>query len=142
VKRWWNERLSARERTQLRRFLAEGGYDPDNEEVMMNEAMAYLIHTPDPRFFNAAALGVSAAQLEDMRVRFNDGLPATWLSRAWPRQRSATSTIRTCAATRPARPSPRRSRRAARYASDRSKSSRALSNSGRSEASATIISVP
>ncbi len=115
VARWWRERLTEAERVAFRRFLAEGGYDPAEEEIMMNEAMAYLMHTPDPRFFNAAAIGVTEAALEDMRRRLRDGLPQTWMSRVWPRpQRSATSTIRTCAATRPARPSARRSRRAAR----------------------------
>ncbi len=115
VARWWRERLTEAERAGFRRFLAAGGYDPAEEEVMMNEAMAYLMHTPDPRFFNAGAIGVSEAALEDMRRRFRDGMPQTWLSRVWPRrQRSATSTIRTRAAMRPARPSARRSRRAAR----------------------------
>lgn len=115
VARWWRERLTEAERAGFRRFLAGGGYDPAEEEVMMNEAMAYLMHTPDPRFFNAGAIGVSEAALEDMRRRFRDGMPQTWLSRVWPRrQRSATSTIRTRAAMRPARPSARRSRRAAR----------------------------
>lgn len=115
VARWWRERLSEPERAAFRRFLAEGGYDPAIEEVMMNEAMAYLMHTPDPRFFGPQALGLSAEAIEDMRRRFREGMPATWLSRVWPRrrrQRSATSTIRTWAATRPARPS--RSRSAAR----------------------------
>jgi len=115
VARWWRERLTEAERAAFRRFLADGGYDPAEEEVMMNEAMAYLMHTPDPRFFSAAAIGVAEAALEDMRRRFRDGLPQTWLSRVWPRrQRSATSTIRTWAAMRPARPSARRSRSAAR----------------------------
>lgn len=115
VARWWRERLSEAERAAFRRFLAEGGYDPAEEEVMMNEAMAYLMHTPDERFFNAAAIGVTPEGLEDMRRRFRDGLPQTWMSRVWPRrQRSATSTIRTRAAMRPARPSASRSRRAAR----------------------------
>lgn len=114
VARWWRERLNEQERAAFRRFLAAGGYDPEVEEVMMNEAMAYLMHTPDPRFFSARALGVTAEALEDMRRRFREGMPETWLTRTWPRrrQRSATSTIRTWAATRPARP--RRSRSAAR----------------------------
>jgi hypothetical protein len=85
VKRWWNERMSARERTQLRRFLAEGGYDPDNEEVMMNEAMAYIMHTPDERFFSAASVGMDQATLDRLRARFMEGLPETWLFRVnWP----------------------------------------------------------
>jgi hypothetical protein len=129
VARWWHARLTEAERGLFRRFLAEGGYDPALDEVMMNEAMAYLMYTPDPRFFGPEALGVTPAALEDMRARFRDGLPPTWLARVWPRfrgndrrggrrgrprQRSATSTISTWAAIRPARPSRRRSPRAAR----------------------------
>lgn len=85
VARWWREGLSARERTRLRQFLAEGGYDPEIEEVMMNEAMAYVIHTPDPRFFSPEAAGLDAASVARMREKFLEGLPDTWLHRqAWP----------------------------------------------------------
>jgi hypothetical protein len=85
VNTWWNERLNARERTQLRRFLAAGGYDPDNEEVMMNEAMAYIMHTPDERFFSAASVGMDQATLDRLRARFMEGMPETWLFQVtWP----------------------------------------------------------
>ncbi len=85
VATWWHQRLSARERTLFRRFLAEGGYDPGLEEVMMNEAMAYVMHTPDTRFFAPDAVGLDAASVERMRARFLEGLPDTWLHReAWP----------------------------------------------------------
>jgi hypothetical protein len=85
VAAWWRERLSPHDRSRLRRFLAEGGYDPEIEEVMMNEAMAYLVHTPDPRFFSAESAGLDADTVERLRVRFLEGLPDTWLSRvAWP----------------------------------------------------------
>jgi hypothetical protein len=85
VAAWWHQRLTARERTRFRRFLADGGYDPELEEVMMNEAMAYVIHTPDPRFFTPEAVGLDPASVERLRERFREGLPETWLHReAWP----------------------------------------------------------
>lgn len=85
VATWWHQRLTPRERTQFRRFLADGGYDPALEEVMMNEAMAYVIHTPDPRFFSPEAVGLDAAAIERLRERFREGLPDTWLHREpWP----------------------------------------------------------
>jgi hypothetical protein len=85
VAMWWYQRVTARERTQFRRFLAHAGYDPDLEEVMMNEAMAYVIHTPDPRFFSAEAVGLDPATVERLQRRFREGLPDTWLHReAWP----------------------------------------------------------
>lgn len=85
VARWWQDRLSPRERTAFRRFLAEGGYDPELEEVMMNEAMAYLMHTPNPGFFAPDAVGLDAAAVERLRAGFTQGLPETWLfSVPWP----------------------------------------------------------
>jgi hypothetical protein len=82
---WWRERLTARDRARLRRFLAEGGYDPEIEEVMMNEAMAYLIHTPDPRFFSPETVGLDAETVARLRARLFEGMPDTWLARvAWP----------------------------------------------------------
>jgi hypothetical protein len=85
VAAWWRDRLSPRDRARLRRFLAEGGYDPELEEVMMNEAMAYLVHTPDPRFFSPDSSGIDAETIARLRARFLEGMPDTWLSRVpWP----------------------------------------------------------
>jgi len=85
VATWWRERLTPRDRARLGRFLAEGGYDPELEEVMMNEAMAYLMHTPDPRFFSPEAAGLDAETVDRLRARFLEGMPDTWLARmAWP----------------------------------------------------------
>ena len=85
VAAWWRERLSPHERARIRRFLEEGGYDPSLEEVMMNEAMAYLIHTPDPRFFSPEAAGLDVETVARLRASFAEGLPKSWLdSIAWP----------------------------------------------------------
>ncbi|WP_418319277.1 hypothetical protein [Piscinibacter sakaiensis] len=65
------------ERRQLRRFLNEQGYDPRNEELMVNEAQAFLMHTPDTRVFGADRIGMSPARLSELRARFDSGQPAS-----------------------------------------------------------------
>lgn len=74
--RYWRERLSEEERQLFRSVFARLHYDAGNEELMVNEAQAFLMHTPDMRAFNATALGVTAAKLADLRRRFLPGAPA------------------------------------------------------------------
>lgn len=73
--RFWRDRLSHEEREALRGMLARLHYESGNEELMVNEAQAFLMHTPDDRAFNAASLGVSEAKLADLRKRFLAGAP-------------------------------------------------------------------
>lgn len=73
--RFWRERLSDDERRVLRAFVAKLNYDTANEDLVVNETQALLMHTPDTRAFNAKALGVSEAQLADLRARFTQGMP-------------------------------------------------------------------
>lgn len=75
--RFWREELSEEERSKFRRFLASSDYDPDNETLMINETQAYLMHTPDPRVFSAARLGVSKDELVDLQRRFMTPQPPT-----------------------------------------------------------------
>jgi hypothetical protein len=63
----WQERLTEADRATLRAFLGREGYDTANEELMIDEAQAYLLHTPDPRFFSAAHLGMQEAELDRLR---------------------------------------------------------------------------
>lgn len=67
---FWQQGLSKDERAMFRRMLAGMDYDPDNEELMANETQAILMHTPDTRAFDAGNLGVTPAQLQDLRARF------------------------------------------------------------------------
>lgn len=68
--RFWQQGLSKAERAMFRRMLAGMDYDTDNEELMANETQALLMHTPDTRAFGAGNLGVTPAQLQDLRARF------------------------------------------------------------------------
>jgi hypothetical protein len=75
VMRVWREAFSAADRQAFRDFLAREGYDPANDRLMANEAMAYLVFTPDPRFFNAAQVGMTEPQVERLRALMRDGMP-------------------------------------------------------------------
>jgi hypothetical protein len=59
----------------FRRYLEGLDYNPRDEELMVNEMQAMLMHTPDSRAFNAAALGVSPAVLDGLRGQFHPGDP-------------------------------------------------------------------
>lgn len=78
-RRWcqtfWREVLTERQRNAFRKFLADSGYDPANEELMINEAQAYLLYTPDPRAFNANMVRLSDRALTEMRQAFTKGYP-------------------------------------------------------------------
>src|SRR5439155_23328585 len=53
---FWSNTLSAGQRERFTRFLITRGYDPTTRELLANEAQAFLMHTPDPAMFPAAAL--------------------------------------------------------------------------------------
>jgi hypothetical protein len=72
---FWSRRLSAAERKGWKKYLESLDYDPGDEDLMANETQAMLMHTPDPRAFNAGALGISDAALAAQRARFRAGEP-------------------------------------------------------------------
>ncbi len=76
---FWQQ-LSDSQRSLLIKFLTAQGYDPRNEDLMVNETQAYLMHTPDSRAFSAEQLGVSAEQLRELQARFKIGLPPSIFS--------------------------------------------------------------
>ena len=83
----WSTVLTAEERGRFRAYLGAEGYDTGLEDLMINEMQAYLMHTPDPRFFDPARLGIAAARLAAIREAFTAGMPPSWL-RDHPRRRS------------------------------------------------------
>lgn len=72
---FWNSVMSEKERAAFRKFLARGGYNPENEELMINESQAYLMHTPDPRAFNPAMVGLAEPVIAALRQKFRAGFP-------------------------------------------------------------------
>jgi len=77
-RRFWLEILDERQRQAFRNFLTRAGYDPGQEDLMINETQAYLSFTPDPRAFNAGMVGLNEAELERLRQAFRAGAPS------WP----------------------------------------------------------
>lgn len=75
MRRVWEERFTEPERAAFRTFLAREGYDATIEAVMVDEAQAYLLHTPDARFFAPAHLGMTEAQVARLRALMRDGAP-------------------------------------------------------------------
>jgi hypothetical protein len=73
---FWAEVMTDRDRAAFRKMLGGEGYDTANEDLMRNEMQAYLVHTPDRRFFEPSRMGIDAASL---RQRFVAGMPPGWL---------------------------------------------------------------
>jgi hypothetical protein len=71
----WYTGFTEPERTAFRAFLTREGYDPGNEDLLANETMAYLLFTPDPRFFAPAMVALDEAAVERLRDLLRDGLP-------------------------------------------------------------------
>ncbi len=96
----WDTVLTETERARFRSYLAEDGYDPAIEDLMINEMQAYMMHTPDPRFFDVAKLGIAPARLSDIRQSFAANMPSCWLRN----ETSATPTLPGPVQIEPARP--------------------------------------
>ncbi|MGH7188963.1 MAG: hypothetical protein ACREF0_07225, partial [Acetobacteraceae bacterium] len=80
---FWNA-LDQQDRAAFRHFLAGEGYDTAITDLVINETQAYLMFTPDPRFFSAAVVGIARARLQALRAAFWPGIPVAWLKRSVP----------------------------------------------------------
>lgn len=79
-RRFWHGVMTEQQRAAFRRFLAQESYNPDNEEMMINEMQAYLMYTPDPRAFNPRLVGLAEQEIETLRRRFLEGYPGAPLA--------------------------------------------------------------
>ncbi len=79
VYRFWNQTMDDKARDDFQRFLVSQDYDPALHDLIVNETQAYLMHTPDPRVFNAAIIGMPDAALSLLRAQFLLGMPPGWL---------------------------------------------------------------
>lgn len=71
----WQGRFTAAERAAFRDFLGREGYEATNDDLMANETMAYLLFTPDARFFAPAMVGMTEPGVERLRGLLRVGLP-------------------------------------------------------------------
>jgi hypothetical protein len=74
-RKFWKNVLSDEQRAAFRKFLSGSSYNPDNEEMMINESQAYLLYTPDPRAFNPRLVGMKDKEVDSLRARFWSGFP-------------------------------------------------------------------
>ena len=74
-RRFWREMMSEPQRERMRVYLAGVGYDRRDEELMLNEAQAFMMHTRDTRAFSAEGVGYTEDELDELRTRFWRSLP-------------------------------------------------------------------
>jgi hypothetical protein len=79
---FWLSVLNETQRAGFRRFLGREGYDTANEEIMLNETQAYLVHTSDRQFFRPDLAGLTEAEAARLRETFVRGMPDGWLKAA------------------------------------------------------------
>jgi hypothetical protein len=84
ARNFWETVLTEAQRANFRRFLGSEGYDATNEDLMLNEAQAYLIHTPDRRYFRPELVGLSEPEAARLRQIFLSGMPVAWLKDTAP----------------------------------------------------------
>jgi hypothetical protein len=76
VMRVWEQRMTEAEREAVRAFLGREGYDTTQPVMMANEAMAYLLYTPDREVFDPVReLRWSEEQIARVRALFAEGAP-------------------------------------------------------------------
>ena len=74
-RQFWRSTMRENERVAFKKFLAKGGYNPENEEMMINETQAYLMHTPDARAFSPVLVGLAEPVVQVLRQKFRSGFP-------------------------------------------------------------------
>jgi hypothetical protein len=79
VHQFWTQTLTVTERDRIRRFLRSEGYDQGLEEVMENEAQAYLMFTDGAEFFTPEMIGMAQTRLAELRNEFFRTMPVGWL---------------------------------------------------------------
>lgn len=79
VATFWDTVLTDAERERFKAFLSGEGYDVSQHDLLVNETQAYLMHTRNPQFFNARAVGIPQSRLDLLRGLFLTGMPPSWL---------------------------------------------------------------
>jgi hypothetical protein len=82
ARNFWLTTLSDTQRAGFRHFLGSEGYDTANEDLMLNETQAFLVHTRDPRYFLPDRAGLTSPEATLLRQAFISGMPDGWLKAA------------------------------------------------------------
>ena len=80
----WRDVMTPDERAIFRTYLGTEGYDTAIEDLMINEMQAYLMHTPDVRFFDPSRLAIMPARFAAIRAAFAAEMPSCWLRAETP----------------------------------------------------------
>lgn len=76
VMSFWSGMTSQESGDKFAQFLRKRGYNADDQELLANEMQAFLMHTPDVKMFAASAVGMTEAELNEIRRRFREGWEA------------------------------------------------------------------
>jgi uncharacterized tellurite resistance protein B-like protein len=82
VRNFWQTTLNDAQRAGFRRFLGGEGYDTADEDLILNETQAFLVHTNDSRYFLPGRAGLTGAEAARLREAFVRGMPDGWLKSA------------------------------------------------------------
>ena len=84
ARRFWTSALTPAEQDAIRKFLRNEGYDTTQDDLVVNEAQAYLIFTHNPAFFAPATIGMTEPRRAELRALFMRDLPTAWLADQTP----------------------------------------------------------
>lgn len=76
---FWTTTLTDQERAAVQRFLARAGYDPALQDVIENEAQAYLIFTDGAQLLTPSMVGMTEARRNELRTNFLRNVPVQWM---------------------------------------------------------------
>lgn len=76
VMAFWSNLTAQDAGAKFTQFLRKRGYNAGDPELLANEMQAFLMHTPDTKMFAAAAVGMTGAELDEIRRQFRDGWEA------------------------------------------------------------------
>jgi hypothetical protein len=79
VHRFVQDTMTPVEQADFRTYLVGEGYDGTNAELIENETQAYLLFTPDPKFFALSQVHMTPSRRADLRAEFLHGMPTGWL---------------------------------------------------------------
>jgi hypothetical protein len=93
VQQFWETGLTSAQRAGFRAFLGSEKYDTADEDLMLNEAHAFLIYTPDARYFQPKRVGLSDAEAQSLRQNFIRGMKDGWLKASAQKAASSLQTV-------------------------------------------------
>jgi hypothetical protein len=76
---FWTNSLTEAERQAVARYLTKESYDPSLQDLIENEAQAYLIFTNNPTFFVPSMIGMTQVRRDRLQANFLRDVPTAWM---------------------------------------------------------------